>query len=96
MTEHRLARKSFLSRLLTFRLPGFVAFELSPVSAFFPVSLIERLGQGCQEHQHSRSLYIHGSNVLHKYGQNASLYLSFEESWYRKLEPQGHGANDKT
>ena len=26
MTEHRLARKSFLSRLLTFRLAGFVAF----------------------------------------------------------------------
>ena len=88
MTEHRLARKSFLSRLSL--------VELSPTSAFFPMSLIERLGQGWQEHQHSRSLYIHGSNVLHKYGQNASLYLSFEESWYRKLESQGHGANDKT
>ena len=26
------------------------------------MSLIESLGEGCQEHQHSRSLYIHGSN----------------------------------
>ena len=71
----------------------FSLVELSPVS---PVSLIERLGQGSQENQHSRSLYIHGSNVPHKYGQNASLYPSFEESWCRQLEPHGHGANDKT
>ena len=57
-TEHRLARKSFLSRLLTFRLAGCVAFlsswAFACLSFFFPVSLIERLGQGCQE---KRSLY---------------------------------------
>ena len=85
MTKHRLARKRFLSRLLTFRLAGLVAFLSSWAFAcssfFFAVPLIERLGQGRQENQHSRSLYIHGSNVPHKYGQNASLhvYPSFEE-----------------
>ena len=26
----------------------------------------------------------------------ARLLPSFEESWYRQLEPEGHGANDKT
>ena len=82
MTEHRLAKKRFFSRLLTFRLTGFVAFslvELSPFQACFAEPLIERLGQGRQENQHSRSLYIHGFNIPHKYGQNASLYPSFEE-----------------
>ena len=84
MTEHRLPRKRFPSRLLTFRLTGFVAFLSSGAFAcsrfFFAVPLIERLEQGRQENQHSRSLYIHGSNIPHKYGKNASLYRSFEES----------------
>ena len=57
----------------------FSLVELSPVQAFFAVPLIERLGQGRRENQHLRSLYIHGSNIPHKYGQKASLYPSFEE-----------------
>ena len=57
----------------------FSLVELSPVQAFFAEPLIERLGEGRQENQHLRSLYIHGSNIPHKYGQNASLYPSFEE-----------------
>ena len=53
---------------LLFVWQALLLFSLVELSPFFPVSLIESLGQGCQEHQHSRSLYIHGSN-----GQNASL-----------------------
>ena len=41
-------------------------FTVHLFKLFFPVSLIERLGQGCQEHHYSRSLYMHGSNILHK------------------------------
>jgi len=100
MTEHRLARKSFLSRLIISRLARLVAFLSSwafTCLSFFSIVTNWEAGTGKSGTSAlAFSLYIHGYNVLHQYGQNASLYLSFEESWYRKLVPQGHGANDKT
>ena len=82
--------------------PHFFTFLTSVTSfngkIFRKKSMLENFRErwGRQENQHSCFLYIHGSNVPHKYDQNASLYPSFEESWSRQLERQVHGANDKT